>query len=259
MAQPQAFSWKNSRILIADDEPDMREIFSAWFLNLGCIVSEAADGKEALDALARDRFDAIVTDVRMPRVDGVQLVHQLHRSGNYPYTPVIIFVSGCLDLTLPDTYDIGVEAILSKPCEKKELINAVQKSLQRRDLNFEPLSAVAPPAAENYIREAFPRGVTSSQVAVGRGGISVDVDQCVTAESIVGFSLSFAEGTLTHLQGWGFLRWCQNSPGICRIGIELLHLDEESLVQFARWLKDYAPISFIPKDCHSRSKISSSA
>ncbi len=63
MSKPQPFSWKNSRILIADDEPDMREIFSAWFRNLGCIVTEAADGKEALDAIARERFDVIVTDV----------------------------------------------------------------------------------------------------------------------------------------------------------------------------------------------------
>lgn len=257
MLQPQTFPWKDSRILIVDDEPDMREIFSAWFRNLGCTVTEAADGKEALDELARERFDAIVTDVRMPRVDGVQLVHQIHSSG--PYTPVIIFVSGYLDLTLPDAFDIGVEAVLSKPCEKKELINAVQKSLQRRDLNFAPLAVVAPPAPENYIREDFPRGVTPSQVALGRGGMSLNVNQRITSESIVGFSLSFAEGTLTHLEGWGFLRWSQNSPDASRIGIEFLYLDDESLVQFARWLKDYSPVSFIPKDCHSRSKISAPA
>ena len=67
------FSWKNSRILVADDEPDMRQIFAAWFRNLGCSVTEAADGKDALDAIARQPFDAIVTDVRMPRIDGVRL------------------------------------------------------------------------------------------------------------------------------------------------------------------------------------------
>jgi len=54
MPQPQQFSWHNSRILIADDEPDMREIFAAWFRQLGCIVTEAADGQEALDAVSCD-------------------------------------------------------------------------------------------------------------------------------------------------------------------------------------------------------------
>jgi CheY-like chemotaxis protein len=102
----------------------MREIFSAWFRNLGCFVTEAADGKEALEALARQRFDAIVTDVRTPRIDGVQLVRQLHRSGRY--TPVVILVSGDVDLPLPDALDLGVEAVISKPCEKKDLIDAVR-------------------------------------------------------------------------------------------------------------------------------------
>src|SRR5438477_3488597 len=257
MPQSQKFSWKNSRILIADDEPDMREIFSAWFRNLGCTVTEAADGKEALDALARERFDAIVTDVRMPRVDGVQLVHQLHGSG--PYTPVIIFVSGYLDLALPDAFDIGVEAVLSKPCEKRELIEAVQKSLLRRDLHFEPLAPIAPPSPENCISENFPRALSASQVALGRGGVSLDVTHYNASEAFIGFSLSFAEGTLTHLAGWGSLRWSENSSDASRIGIEFLHLDDESLLQLARWLKDHSPVSFIPKTSHSRSVTSSSA
>src|SRR6184192_2279282 len=99
---PQAFEsfWKNSNILVADDEPDMREIFSAWLRNLGCAVTEVSDGKEALEALARGKFDVLVTDVRMPRVNGVELVRQLNRSGSY--TPVIIFVSGLVDLPLAD-------------------------------------------------------------------------------------------------------------------------------------------------------------
>src|SRR5206468_1886725 len=102
------FSWKNSRILIADDEPDMREIFSAWFRRLGCHVAEAADGREALDLLSREPFDVIVTDVRMPRVTGIELVQELHRTGRY--TPVAIFVSGYMDLELPDAFDLGIEA-----------------------------------------------------------------------------------------------------------------------------------------------------
>src|SRR6201998_2094184 len=149
MSKSQPFSWKNSRILIADDEPDMREIFSAWFRNLGCAVTEAADGKEALDAQAHERFDAIVTDVRMPRIDGVQLVRQLHRGGRY--IPVVIFVSGYVDLPLPDALDLGVEAVMSKPCEKKDLLYAVPRSLLRKALIFEPPPGVPPPAEENCI------------------------------------------------------------------------------------------------------------
>jgi len=105
MSQPADFSWKNIRILVADDEPDMREIFAAWLRSLGCQVSEAADGLEALEVLAEGHFDAIVTDVRMPRVDGVELMRRLQRAGRY--IPAVIFVSGFVDLSLPDAYDLG--------------------------------------------------------------------------------------------------------------------------------------------------------
>jgi CheY-like chemotaxis protein len=256
MAQPQPFSWKNSHILIADDEPDMREIFSAWFRNLGCSVTEAADGKDALDALGRQSFDVVVTDVRMPRIDGVRLVQQLRQSGRY--IPVVIFVSGHVDLTLPDAFDLGVEAVLSKPCEKKVLLNAAQRSLQRRNLIFEPPDAVVPPATENYVREDLQLDAAPQYLALGRGGMSLNVPQRIVPEAAIGFSLTLAEGPLTHLAGWGLLRWCESLHQGSRIGIEFLHLDDESLAQFARWLQSHAPQSFIPKDCQSHSVFSAS-
>ena len=211
---------------------------------LGCTVTEAADGKQALDIRARDRFGAIVTDVRMPRVNGVKLVHQLHLSGRY--IPIVIFVSGYLDLTPPDAFNLGVEAVISKPCEKKELIGAVKRSLLRRQLLFEPSVAVDPPAPDNYIREAYALGATASHVALGRGGVSLEVHHSIVANSSIGFSLSFAIEALTHLAGWGVLRWCEHSPDSSRVGIEFMRLDEENLRQFAQWLEELDPVSFIP-------------
>jgi CheY-like chemotaxis protein len=58
----------------------------------GRTVIEVAAGKQALDALELGKFDAIVTDARVPRVTGIELVRPLHESGSC--TPVIIFVSG---------------------------------------------------------------------------------------------------------------------------------------------------------------------
>jgi CheY-like chemotaxis protein len=251
MPQTAPFSWKDARLLIADDEPDMREIFAAWFRNLGCSVTEVADGKEALDALTRERFDAIVTDVRMPRVDGLQLVHQLHQAQRY--IPVVIFVSGNVDLTLPDAFDLGIEAVLAKPCDKKELIGAVHRSLLRRQLIFEPPVALDPPAPDAYIRESFAQAPDASQVALGRGGMSLNFVRTAIENSAIGFELSFAEGTISALSGWGQLRWCDATPRGTRIGIEFLHLDEQSLRQFSKWLAENNPVGFIPKDCHSRS------
>ena len=206
---------------------------------LGCTVTEAADGKEALDILARDRFDAIVTDVRMPRVNGVELVHQLHLSGRY--IPIVIFVSGYVDLALPDAFNLGVEAVMSKPCEKKDLGGAVKRSLLRRQL----ISSLRSPSILPLLIITS-LGATASHVALGRGGVSLEVHHSIVANSAIGFSLSFATEPLTHLAGWGVLRWCEHSPDSSRVGIEFMRLDEESLRQFAQWLEELDPVSFIP-------------
>jgi hypothetical protein len=116
-----------------------------------------------------------------------------------------------------------------------------------------------PPAAENCIRQDFSRSVTASEVAVGRLGISLNLAQRVVPDSTIGFSLSFTQGPHTHLAGWGALRWCENGPEGSLIGIEFLSLDEETLPQLARWLKDVAPVSFIRKGFHSHSHSVSSS
>jgi CheY-like chemotaxis protein len=248
------FSWKNSRILVADDEPDMRQIFAAWFRNLGCSVTEAADGKDGLDAIARQPFDVIVTDVRMPRMSGVQLVQQLRQAGRC--IPVVIFDSGFSDLALPDAFDLGVEAMLSKPCEKKVLLSAVQRSLLRRELVFEPPEAVEPPSSENYIREGSSPDAAPLSLALGRGGISVNVRRRIVPDASIGCSLTLQEGPLIRLSGWGLLRWRENLPQGTRFGIEFLHLDDDSLREFAAWLKSNSPL--IPKDCEPHSVRSAS-
>jgi CheY-like chemotaxis protein len=240
------FSWKNFKILIADDEPDMREIFSAWFRNLGCAVSEAADGLAAVELFAQDRFDVVVTDVRMPRLDGIQLIRELR--GSSSYTPVIIFVSGFMDLSLADALDLGVESVLSKPCDRRELIMAVQRSLLRRNFVFEQPVPLSPLLPQDCLREDFPHGIAQSHVALGRGGFSLNSEQRKFVNSSVGFAFTFSEGPILSLRGWGQLRWCENLRQGSRIGVEFLHLEPDCRDAFERWMAEHHPFSFIPKN-----------
>ena len=124
--------------------------------------------------------------------------------------------------------------------------------------------AVCAPGPESSIHQDFSSDPTASDVALGRGGVSLNVRESLIRKSIVpdssvAFSLSFAQGSLTHLAGWGLLRWREDSSTCSRVGIEFLHLDDQSLAQFARWLQQNSPISFIPKDCHSHSTVSASS
>jgi DNA-binding NarL/FixJ family response regulator len=98
------------------------------------------------------------------------LVRALHESGSS--TPAIIFVGGFVDLTLPDAYDLGVEAVLSKPCPRRELVNALRRSMQRRNLVFDSDEDVPPPGAGDQIQQNFKTAPEGCPAAVGRGGIS---------------------------------------------------------------------------------------
>lgn len=79
------------RLLIVDDEQPIREMLERHFTFLGYEVRTAGDGRDALGKLSGWRTDVIVTDLRMPGMDGLELLSEVRRQ--YPMTPVIILTA----------------------------------------------------------------------------------------------------------------------------------------------------------------------
>jgi CheY-like chemotaxis protein len=235
------------RILVTDDEPEMREVFATWLRNIGCEVDEAADGAEALDKLQQTKVDVVVTDVRMPRLDGVGLARQLVDS--LEYTPIVIFVSGFHDLPAAEAHDLGIETILSKPCPRKQLVQAVQASLLRRDLQFLPVTLPSGPS--QTIRRTFSENLESSGVAIGRGGFSLSWEPTLEPDACIDYYLEFASGPLKLLEGSGAVRWIEREQGTNRLGIEYTRLAENSRMELLSVLQLMHPHSFIPRDRRS--------
>ena len=75
-------------ILVVDDEPDLRALVATLLEEEGYAVKQAPDGVAALQEVAADGIDVILTDVRMPRLDGVNLIRLLRRQGIA--TPVVV-------------------------------------------------------------------------------------------------------------------------------------------------------------------------
>jgi CheY-like chemotaxis protein len=119
---------KGATVLIVDDEPDLREIFSAWLQQAGCLVLTAANGVEALEVLAARKIDAMISDIRMPVMDGVALVRSIHESR---LVIPIILVSGYVNAGPPDTRDLGVSAVMEKPLTRKDLLGVLENSLAK--------------------------------------------------------------------------------------------------------------------------------
>jgi DNA-binding NtrC family response regulator len=115
------------RILIVDDEPSIRKVLRAHLRRAGYEVGVAEDGQEAIDTLARDDFDLVVSDLRMPEVDGLALL--AHCRSAHPGLPVIL-------ITAHGTVDSAVEALkqgahdyITKPFDQHELQATIRKAL----------------------------------------------------------------------------------------------------------------------------------
>ena len=115
-------------VLVVDDEADLREIFSAWLQHEGCLVFTAANGIEALEVLEAQKIDILVSDIRMPVMDGLALVRAVHER---KFAIPIILVSGYVDAGLRWMHGLGVEALMEKPLMRKELLLALEHSLTK--------------------------------------------------------------------------------------------------------------------------------
>ena len=121
-----------SRILIADDDPILRELVQAYLSDEGYSLTLVEDGREALKAAGGAHFDLIITDMVMPNLDGIELLQALRSTT--PQTPVLAMsagIAGChADLLLRAASAVGAVSVLRKPLNREALLEVVRDLLQ---------------------------------------------------------------------------------------------------------------------------------
>jgi len=113
-----------ANILIVEDDIESQQLISSLVGSDGHTVVLASDGKRALDIIREDQIDAIVTDLRMPVMNGLRLIRELRRAGD---TIPIIAISGHNADQLILAEDYGANAGLAKPVDKQELLRILQR------------------------------------------------------------------------------------------------------------------------------------
>ena len=122
-------------ILIADDEEPIRHVLTVLLSEHGFFVRAVKDGEEALRELSARDYDALVTDVRMPRVDGLQLVRTVQEQS--PDTTVIVMSAyGSHDLAI-EAMKAGAYDYLGKPFRPDEVLLVLRKAEERERLRAE--------------------------------------------------------------------------------------------------------------------------
>ena len=118
-------------ILFVDDDREFCKAMKKVFEKSGHTVTLAADGREALDILSRGAFDLIISDLRMPRMNGVELMGEIVR--RKISTPVIFLTAHGEVESYMDLMNMGAFDYLNKPVEGRELLHAVKKALEAQD------------------------------------------------------------------------------------------------------------------------------
>ena len=117
------------KILIVEDDRELRQLFAHVLIKNGYTAEGVSNGKEALDAMEKDYFDLIISDIMMPVMDGYELVRSLRESGNT--TPVLM-------ITAKDAFDdmklgflSGTDDYMVKPVNVNEMVLRVGALLRR--------------------------------------------------------------------------------------------------------------------------------
>jgi CheY-like chemotaxis protein len=142
------------RVLVVDDNAIAQTIASHALRRQSFEVECAGDGRLALEAASKTRFDVILMDLQMPGWDGFETAEQIRLLPSYRHTPIIAVTANCSDDYRARCVRSGMQDFLAKPVRTRELVQAVEKYLGE-DAPEPPLAVMDAPARETRVRPAY--------------------------------------------------------------------------------------------------------
>lgn len=233
---------EEATLLVVDDEPELLEIFSIWLGRHGCKVLTAANGAEGLKILTTQKVDALISDIRMPIMDGMTLVRRLYELN--VLVPSIIFVSGFGDIDVRDAHALGVEAMLSKPLSRQSLLHSLECSLKDRSELWHEPEREAPAQTVSVDFRSLDEAKADCSFLIGRGGCCFLSPVAMSPETHVNLHLRFAKDDL-ELNGQGRVNWYSADDG--KVGIQFSYLEAGCREWVIEQMKGKAQFSFIPR------------
>ena len=115
------------KIMIVDDSVSIRQMVSFTLKSAGYETTEAVDGEDALGKSRSGKYDVVITDQNMPRLDGIGLTKALRASSGYRSTPILILTTEASDAMKAQGKAAGATGWLVKPFEPQKLLDVLKR------------------------------------------------------------------------------------------------------------------------------------
>lgn len=238
-------------MLVVDDEETLRDVIAFDFKRRGFEVYTARNGQEAYEIVKEKRIDIVVTDVRMPGGDGIQLLDDIKRHN--PFIPVVIFITGFADMSIEEAFARGASQVFSKPFNRQELFSTVEKFLSASTVKWKRAhERVNVDVSVQLSLSSLTKSVEARALNIGQGGMFIALsERFPEVLTEIGFMIRFESGDpLTHLEGEGIVRWVRRTnegDHPSGVGVEFKSLAPLTIKQLTEFIERAKMRAFIPK------------
>ncbi len=118
------------RILAVDDSSSVREMISFTLRKAGYEVMQANDGQDGLQRSGAAKYDLVITDLNMPRMDGIQMITAMRRQPGYSFTPILMLTTESQPDKKAAGKAAGATGWIVKPFNPDQLVQVVQKLIR---------------------------------------------------------------------------------------------------------------------------------
>jgi DNA-binding NarL/FixJ family response regulator len=188
----------SKRLLVVDDEPNLLRAVAACLKAEGYEVSTARSGREALLQLAGTVPDLVVSDIRMPGMDGYQFARQLRGSQRTALVPIVFLTAKDETANRVEGFRAGIDAYLTKPFEPEELIAVVNGILSRVERTHSQIARLV----DSTIAEAGPVTFQDEELTEAEDRVALAVSRGLSNKEIAAeleISVRTVENHISHI------------------------------------------------------------
>lgn len=225
---------KKMRVLLVDDEIDLLAPLKFNLENQNFEVFTANSGNEAFELFSNQPLDSIITDIKMPNGDGIQLLKKVKETN--AKMPVVTFISGYSEISNQEAYQMGATGILAKPFRVSQLIEKIHWDMIEPNKKW---AEVPQTGTESLKIEAV-----SSKL--GRGGLMVQLAPSSTWNGNLNqlFNIDSIPNELGNISGTFWPRWYEKQSQT--VGLEFHYVDDSIRAQVHKKIEALNPVAYIP-------------